>query len=465
MSTMIRFGTDGWQARLGEGFTEENLIRVADAAGKYWSQQASGAIVYVGYDTRPDADRFAQLAARVLAGYGLVAKVSDRYVPTPALSWTVTNDQRSCGGFMVTGSHFPYDYLGVRLYTADGAAATPHMLEEVEERIDAEPSDVRGAVQFTDFATAYLDALCASVDGNAIAAAHLTVVYDPLYGAGHAYLPDVLRALGVEVVEIHGDMDDDAHDLHPEPIEPWVDGCERAVTEHGASAGLVTDGDGDRIGAVDGMGRLIPVHKIIALVLEHLVSRRGQTGRVVLNVSASTLVRRVAAALSCRVAVKPTGYAQLYKEMLKGDVILGADEAGDISVPSHMLERDGLYIALLLCEIIAMTGKTLAELSDELDAHYGAWSYGRRDLRVENEVIESFKTLLPGLNPQTIASKTPQRVSHMDGLRLEFDDESWLLMRPSRMTPVVRVYAEAPTVQARDQLLEAGCDLARGEGA
>ncbi len=463
MGTMIRFGTDGWQARLGDGFTEDNLVRVADAVGKIWSQQMPGAIVYVGYDTRPDADRLAQLAGRVLAGYGLAAKVSDRYVPTPALSWTVAHDQRACGGLMVTGSHLPYDYLGVRLYMADGAAATPSVLGAVEDRIEAEPSVVRGAVQLTDFARSYMDVLCASVDGDAIASARLSVVCDPLYGAGHGYLTDVLEALGVEVVEIHGDMDDEALGVHPEPIEPWVDGCERAVVKHGACAGLVTDGDCDRIGAVDGAGRYVAPHKIVALVLEHLVIRRGQTGRVALGPSASTLVRRVAHALACRVAVKPMGYVYLYKEMLKGDVLLGADERGDISVPGHMLERDGLYIALLLCEIMAKTGKTLAELADDLDARYGALSYGRRDLRMEAEVIESLRTMLPGLNPQQVAARTPQSVSHMDGLRLQFDDESWLLIRPSRMSPAVRVYAEAPTVQARDQLLEAGCELARGK--
>ena len=145
------------------------------------------------------------------------------------------------------------------------------------------------------------------------------------------------------------------------------------------------------------------------------------------------------------------------------DALLGVEGRTGICIPSHMIERDGMHVALLLCELMAKTGKTLAQLVDEVEREYGAMAYAVRDLRVENEVSEIFRTMLPGLNPHTVAGREPVAVSHMDGLRLEFDDESWVLLRPSRMDPVVRVYAEAPTVQERDRLLEAGCEIARGE--
>lgn len=463
MSSMIHLSADGWCARVDDDAVDDDLARIADAAGTFWAQASPGAIVYVAFDTRPDAERLACLAGRILAGHGLVAKVADRFTPVPALAWTIANDQRACGGLMVTGSQRPYDYVGVRIYTADGVSPTREVSDELELLIEPEPASVFGGIQRTDIATSYLDNLYASVDGDAIARAGLSVLYDPLYGAGRLHLPMVMSALGIDVTEIHGEFDDDAIDLHPEPVEPWVDDCERAVVETGACAGFITDGDADRMSAVDERGRYVSPRMIATLVLKHLVEHRGEKGRVVLGVSASALTRRVAKALGCRVVMKPTGFEHIYKEALKGDVLLGVEGRTGICIPSHMIERDGLHVALILCELMAKTDKTLAQLVDEVEREYGAMAYAVRDLRVENEVSEIFRTMLPGLNPHTVAGREPVAVSHMDGLRLEFDDESWVLLRPSRMDPVVRVYAEAPTVQERDRLLEAGCEIARGE--
>lgn len=463
LGAMIHFGTDGWRARLDGDFTEENLVRIADAVGTVWSRTAPGAIVYVGYDTRPGAEDFACLAARVLASHGLMAKVSDRYCPTPALSLAVANDVRACGGLSVTGSHNPPDYLGVKLRTAGGGTMPDDVVEEVEAAMSATATDHRGAFERCDIVTPYVDHLCSMVDAEAIAAAHLRVVYDPLYGAARGYVPQALGMLGIEVVEIHGEDDADTPDIHPDPIEPWVDDCERAVVANGACAGLINDGDADRVGAVDERGRYVSPHKIIALIASHLVEHHGRTGRVVVNLSTSVLTRRVARALGCRVVVKPVGFKHIYEEIRKGDVLVGGEEAGGISVPWCCPERDGILVNLLLCEMMAQTGKTLGTLVDELEETFGRTSYARRDLRLENEVIEMFRTLLPGLNPHEVAGEEPVNVSHMDGLRLEFADESWLLMRPSGTEPVVRVYAEASTVERRDELLDAGCDLARGE--
>ena len=463
MGAMIHFGTDGWRSRTDGDFTDENVIRVADAAGAVWAQASPGAIVYVGFDTRPGAERFAHLAAKVLAGRGLVAKVCDRYTPTPALSWTVSRDDRACGGFMVTGSHNPNDYLGIKLRVSDGGAGSADFYEEVERAIDPDPTEVRGPFSVTDFVTPYLDHLTTLVDGDAIAAARLKIVYDPLYGSARGYLPQVMRALGVEVAEIHGRLDEETDEIHPEPIEPWVDDCEQTVVSTGACAGLLNDGDGDRVGAVDERGRFISPQKIIALILGHLSVNRGMTGRVVLNLSSSVVPRHVARALDCRVSIKPIGFKHIYEEMRKVDVLLGGEEAGGIGVSSHMPERDGLLMNLLLCELMAMTEKPLGELVDMLEQSCGHYYYARRDLRLESEIIEMLRTMLPGLNPPVVAGRSPVAVSHMDGLRLEFEDESWLLLRPSGTEPLVRVYAEAATVEQRDMLLDAGSDIARGE--
>ena len=462
MGPMIHFGTDGWRARLDGDFTEENVVRVARAAGEWWARSTPGAVVYVGYDARPQARDFARLAARVLAGAGLVAMLSDRFIPTPALSWTIAHDARACGGFMITGSHNPADYLGVKLRIADGGTGTVDFMDEIEELIEPEATEERGPIIEKDLITHYLDHLTEAVDGERIAAAHLKVVYDPMYGSARGYLPAVLGALGVAVEEIHGIPDGDYGDMRPEPIEPWVDDCERAVVACQAQAGLINDGDADRVGAVDEKGTYVSPHKIIALVMGHLVRHRGMSGRVVLNLSTSMLPRRTAEALGCRVDIKPIGFKYIYSEMRRGDVLIGGEEAGGIGVPAHFPERDGLLINLLLVELMAQTGKTLGELVHELEQKVGSYCYARRDLRLPPELIESLRTVLPGLNPHRVAGKQPIAVSHMDGLRLDFSDRSWLLLRPGGTEPVVRIYGEAATIEERDDLLEAGVALARG---
>ena len=465
MATMITFGTDGWRARLDGDFTDENLIRLADAAGAWWARQAPGALIYVGYDTRPGAERFAVLAGEVLAGHGLVARVSDRPAPMPAVSWAVARDVRAIGGFEVTGSHNPPDYLGVKLCLAGGATLTQDAADAIEAGIDADPTEARGPIERKNFVIPYMDHLCEIVDGDAIARARLRVVCDPLYGAARGLVADALGALGVEVVEIHGHDDADTPDIHPDPIEPWIDDCEQAVVAHGACAGLITDGDADRAGAVDERGRCVSPAHLIALLTEHLVQHHGLSGRVVVNQSTPVIARRVAQDLGCRVNVKPVGFKHIYEEMRKGDVLIGGEEAGGIGIPAYSPERDGILTLILICELMAKTGKTLGALVSELTERFGATSYARRDLRLENEVIEAFRTMLPGVNPHEVAGREPVRVSHMDGLRLEFADESWLLLRPSGTEPVVRVCAEAPTVEMRDALLDAGCELARGDFA
>lgn len=463
MGAIIHFGTDGWRARLDGDFDDENVSRVAGAAAELWRRTDAGAIVYVGYDTRPLARRFAVVAAEVLAGYGFEAVISNSPLPTPALSWTVANDSRACGALMVTGSHHPMDYLGIKLRVADGGGGTEEFYEELEELIDPDPAEVRGAIREADLLTTYQDDLRRLVDTEAIAHAGIRVVCDPMYGAARSCLASTLRQVGVDVHKIHATEEPGWDEFRPEPVEPWVDDCERAVIEQGVGGGLVTDGDADRVSAVDERGRFVSPHKIIALLIGHLVEGRGKSGRVVLNLSSSALPRQVARAHGCRVAIKPIGFKYIYEEMLRGDVLIGGEEAGGIGIPSHLRERDGILCCLLLCEMMAQSGKTLGQLVDELDERYGTRSYARRDLRLEPEVIESLRLMLPGINPAMVEGEAPSAVSHMDGLRLEFPDESWLLLRPSGTEALVRVYAEAKTVERRDALLDAGCAIARGE--
>ena len=274
----------------------------------------------------------------------------------------------------------------------------------------------------------------------------------------------------------------DQEDICPDPVEPWVDACEHTVIEDGACAGLVTDGDADRLGVIDEKGAFLHPNTLLVLLYYYLLKYRGWSGpcvrnnstthllvqfrnlegRVVVNLSCSTLVRRIAEALGCRVTVKPVGFKYIAAEMKKGGVLIGGEEAGGIGIAAHMPERDGILACLILCELMAKTDAPLGVLVDQLEDSFGKTSYGRRDLRLEAEDAETLRTLLPGVNPKSICGKVPQNVSHMDGLRLAFEDDTWLLVRPSGTEPVVRVYAEGFSVEERDELLDAGCALARG---
>ncbi len=458
----IRFGTDGWRALYGSGYSEENVIRVADAAARVLAESNPHGTMYVGYDTRRDGHRYAEAAAGAVAARGLKTILSDAYCPTPALGWAVSQDPDAVGGLMLTGSHAGADYGGVKVRMGDGGAAPKDVTDAIERAIAPEADSRSGQFETIDIMAPYLDSLKTLVDVRAIRDARLKIVCDPMYGTSRGYLVRLLRELGVEAAEIHNGVDPDFDGLVPEPVEPHTSLCQRTVVESEAHAGLLNDGDSDRIGAIDEDGLLVSSHKIIALILGALVGLKGEGGRVVITTSGSSLVRREASLLGCPLTETPIGFKWIYGEMLKGDVLLGGEESGGIGIPRHLPERDGLYAALLLCELMAQTGKTLGQLVRSLEEHVGHMEYGRRDLKIDGVSLQMFQNVLPGLNPQTVAGMRPVEVSHKDGLRLGFADESWLLVRPSGTEPLVRVYAEAPTEAALGALLDGGCALALG---
>ena len=462
-ANLIHFGTKGWRARLDEGFGEANVMRLADGLGAVWSEAHPGARIIVGYDTRPGAGAFARVAAEVLAGWGLEALVSDRPCPTPALGFAIAHDDAACGGVMITASASPADYQGVFVRDAEGLMPTEEFLDEVEALVPGDPDVTRAIPGTIDLMDGYLDALRGYVDADAIASAGLRLVVDPLYGSGQGYLADLLRSLGCEVREIHGEQTGDLGGIHPRAVEPWVDKCERLVTQTGSHAGLVLDGDADRFGFVTGDGRLVSANRAAALLVDHIATTNGAPGRVVMPLSDSTYIRRQAKRLGCPLSVRPIGFGSSYRELHRPDALMGIGEYGGIAHVRHFLERDGILATLLLCEMMAMRSLDAAGLERALDEQVGHLDYGQRDIRLEAARVQTLRMLIPGLNPGVVAGEEPAGVSHADGLHLTFADGSWLMVRPSRTEPVVRVYAEAASPARRDELIDAGCRIAREE--
>lgn len=492
----IHFGTDGWRAIIDEDFNLRSAARVADAAARVFAQDSPGGTILIGYDTRKDAGRYGALVACVVAAHGLSVQLSNTYCPTPTLCWSVARNDQACGGFMLTSSHNPAEYLGIKLRMIDGGASPASFTNRVEQALDDDvpasfeqakrcfeaatsgtPDDEAQALEdvpyrLVDLVNPYLDDLCLLVDADAIAHAGLRVVVDPLYGAGRGYLAGVLTRLGVEVVEVNGADDPTFDGLHPEPIPPWIERGAKKVVELGYDACFVTDGDADRIGAIDARGTFINPHRILTLAIAHLVENRGLTGRVVRTLSGSTLLARQCERLGLELVTKPIGFKWIYEEMLAGDVLIGGEESGGIGIPTHVRERDGLLMALLLAELMAKRGKPLATLVEDMFSQLGRLEYTRRDLQIEPQQKEVFLSLIGSFGAQNDAAACAEAfgdtgevmvaIDRRDGLKIDFASGAWLLMRPSGTEPLVRVYAEAESMDKVNDLLDCGCALVQG---
>lgn len=459
----IHFGTDGWRAIIGEDFTPDNLNRVVAAAARIFKEEAVAAgrdadapgTLIVGHDCRQDAHAYAELAAQVAAGEGFNVLLTEDYCPTPTLCWSVAHNDDAVGGIMLTSSHNPAEYLGVKLRMADGGASPAEFTDRVEAVLPPEPTDILGPFQTADLMTDYLAALRELVDVEAIRGANLRVVCDPLYGAGRHYLADLLRDMGVEVVEIHNAEDPTFAGLHPEPIQPWVDEGLAKVGELGYDALFINDGDADRIAAGDSRGNYVNAHRIITLLTKHMVDR-GETGRVVSTVTASAMLDRMCRKLGLELVSTPVGFKWIYGEMEKGGVMIGGEESGGIGLPDHVKERDGLLMALLLTECMAQSGKDLGTIIDEMLADIGRLEFARRGLSITDEQMARFRAeTVPTYTADEIAGKRVLDVDRRDGVKLLLEGDAWVMMRPSGTEPLVRIYAEAATTDEVNELLDA----------
>ena len=459
----IHFGTDGWRAIIGEDFTPDNLNRVVAAAARIFKEEAVAAgrdadapgTLIVGHDCRQDAHAYAELAAQVAAGEGFNVLLTEDYCPTPTLCWSVAHNDDAVGGIMLTSSHNPAEYLGVKLRMADGGASPAEFTDRVEAVLPPEPTDILGPFQTADLMTDYLAALRELVDVEAIRGANLRVVCDPLYGAGRHYLADLLRDMGVEVVEIHNAEDPTFAGLHPEPIQPWVDEGLTKVGELGYDALFINDGDADRIAAGDSRGNYVNAHRIITLLTKHMVDR-GETGRVVSTVTASAMLDRMCRKLGLELVSTPVGFKWIYGEMEKGGVMIGGEESGGIGLPDHVKERDGLLMALLLTECMAQSGKDLGAIIDEMLADIGRLEVARRGLSITDEQMARFRAeTVPAYTADEIAGKRVLDVDRRDGVKLLLEGDAWVMMRPSGTEPLVRIYAEAATTDEVNELLDA----------
>jgi phosphomannomutase len=458
---IIRFTPYGWRGRYDEDFTEDSVIRITTALGKVWAERTPGSSVLIGYDGRYSSESFALLAGKVLAESGLRAIVSTDICPLPALAWSAAHTEACAGALMVSASEESSEYGGLIVRGTDGGPISELFARRVERLVGTEAVYPESEISRADFVAPYLKDLCDFVDLDKISNAHLRLVVDPMYGAASGYLFRALEAIGCSVTQLHAGPQDDFGGLHPQPVEPWADECEQVVQCQKADVGLLLSGDGNRAAIVDERGRLVTPHNMIPVVLAHLVRDCGEKGRVVTTLASSMRTERLAHLLGLSTTAVPVGFSRIYGEILQKDVLMAAEEYGGICLPKHLYERDGLLVCLLVLEVLATAGCPLSQVVADITREIGPMDYIRRDIRLDAGEAQSLENVLPGLNPSQIAGRRPTSVNHADGLRLQFSDGSWCMLRPSRSGNVARVYAEAPNSSERDELLTALCELAR----
>lgn len=451
----IKFGTDGWRAVVGQDFTPANVTKIIEAfAAIYPTLPEAGRPVVVGYDLRDQSPETAALVTELLAARGITPILSRDYCPTPAVAWTVVQ-QRAAAGIMVTASHNPPAWNGIKFKESYGGAASPEFTTPIEQQIAkraAPTADARAPVtpQSFDPKKEYLNHLRQFVDGAAIAKARFKILFDPLYGSGASYLAQMVDG----VTEIHGQRDIKFGGIHPEPIVPYVNEAISTMRGGGYDVCIITDGDADRIGAIDERGTYLTSHEIYGLLLHHVLTHRGWRGNVVKSITTTRMIDALCRQFGLQLTTTPVGFKYISPALKGPNMLVGGEESGGIGFPRHVCERDGLLCGLLILEMMAVRGKPLSELVAELQTTYGPCRYRRVDLKLTPEQMQLAKARLANLAVTSLCDRPIAKIDRIDGYHLLRDDESWLLIRPSGTEPLLRTYAEARTDEAVTALLQ-----------
>lgn len=470
----IRFGTDGWRAVMAEGFTFFNLERVAQAYAGFLKQQLANnprpkkgesgpppPLVIVGYDRRFLSEHFAARAAEVLAGNGLQVALFPETVPTPLVSWAV-REKGALGGVVITASHNPPEFNGFKIKAPWGGSATPETTSAVESLLDAEPvrresiSLSDGQALYEECAGSYRAQIASYVDLERIRASGLRVIVDSMHGSGARWVESFLEGGALEAETIRAVRDAFFGGVNPEPIDRNLSPLKARVRETAAQLGLATDGDADRVGAVNERGQTMTMHEVVPLILLHLARVRGMRGGVVRTFSQSVLTKRICQSLNLPLFETPIGFKYVADLMLRENILLGAEESGGIGVSGHIPERDGILNSLLFLEAIVAAGKPPSEMVRDMHREFGEFYFNRSDLHMPVERGLGLVAEMAAKPPVEIAGHRVARIERLDGTKLLFEDESWLLFRQSGTEPVLRVYTEATSPEKTELLLREG---------
>ncbi len=460
MTAQIKFGTDGWRGVIADDYTFENVRRVGNAIAYYVHENEDAAKgLVVGYDTRFSSRAFAESISEVLATSGIAVHLSDDYTPTPALSYAVVN-LGAAGGVMITSSHNPFNWNGVKYKAGYGGSATPAIIQSIESALDA-PQIKRpgGRITSADFKTPYVAAVKKFVDLAAIKKAGFKFAVDAMYGSGRGVLKQIFADNGIEHIEIRGEINPSFPGINPEPILPHIALLQETVVRERCQAGMATDGDADRLGAVAEDGSFVDSHKIFSVILEWLLKRKQWPGDVVRAFNTTRMIDRICAKYGRKMYECGIGFKYICDLMLERDILIGGEESGGIGIRRHLPERDGILNSLLLANIMADEGKPLGQLVRDLQEEYGPHYYARTDLHLTNEVKDEAMRRVQA-KPTKLGGFKVLRIETLDGVKFFLDAptngngaEAWVLVRSSGTEPLLRIYCEAATPELVAQIL------------
>jgi phosphomannomutase len=463
MAQKIVFGTDGWRAVIADDFTFANLEKVALAAARYFARHPkirNG--VVIGYDARFLSREFAERSAEVIAHERIRVKISDGMASTPMVS-LLTKLENAAGGIVITASHNPAKYNGFKIKGEYGGPAHPEMIAKVEKELArvlrkaALPPRrysyatllAKGKITALDMKRRYLDDLSGKIDLDRIRRSGMRIMYDVMHGAGQGVLDDVLP----NITQLRRSYNPSFGGANPEPLAQNLTELMRRVKTEAYAIGIATDGDADRIGAVDEHGTFVDSHKIFALLLKYLVEQKNMSGEVVKSLSVTRMIDKQCQRYGLPLHETPVGFKYICREMTQHDVLIGGEESGGLGIKGHLPERDGIFLGLLLCEMMAVRGKSLGALVQELTDEYGVHEFKRIDLHLsEKEKSAIMRTFSRGV--REIAGSPVRERRETDGFKFILDN-GWLLVRASGTEPLIRFYAEADSSERVDEILKA----------
>ncbi|HEV3151838.1 MAG TPA: phosphoglucomutase/phosphomannomutase family protein [Acidobacteriaceae bacterium] len=447
MATEIKFGTSGWRAIVADEFTLGNVRRAVTGIARYVASQPGSHRVLVGRDPRFLGEMFVDEAARLLAQHNVTPVIIPDPAPTPAIAYAI-REQKASGGINFTASHNPPEYNGIKFSTPDGAPALPETTGQIEAEIRslgdapvAQAKPVENA-QKLDVKPDYLKRLGELVDFKTIQSSKIKIVFDPFWGAARGYTSDVLRSHGIDVSCVHDYRDVLFGGHAPEPDDHLLGDAKKKMRETGAHIGIATDGDADRFGVLDADGTFIQPNYVIALLFEYLIETRGWKNGVAKSVATTNLINAIAEKQGVQLYETPVGFKFIGELIIKDEIAIGGEESAGLTIRGHVPEKDGVIAGLLMAEMVARRGRSIGEQLKELFGKYGSFYPVRENFRLTDEVKQKFTEKVKK-DPTELAGQKVKQVVRTDGLKLIFDDGSWVCYRLSGTEPVVRVYTEA----------------------
>src|SRR3989338_8007291 len=467
----IKFGTDGWRAIISDDFTFSNVKIVAQAIADYVNNEKEDVHrrkeIVIGYDTRFLSEKYARIVACVSAANGIKVILSDRPSPTPSVSYAI-KERGLRGGVMITASHNPPEYNGIKYKAYYAGSAGPDIIGKIEKYINKNPvreealekAASSGAVKTENIVARHLTFAKRFVDLKLLKKSRLKVITDSMYGTGNDYTGALLSGGRAKVTTIHNEKNPYFGGINPEPILPNLNELAAKTKKGKFDIGLATDGDADRIGVTAPNGKMLTGHKIMTLLLLHLLEDRGMQGEVVQTICGTFLINKICQKYNLKMHETPVGFKYICDLMRKRDILIGGEEAGGISFKGYIPERDGILSGLLLLEMMAMRKKPLLRILKEIDKEYGTYEYRRIDIIYPNEKNGPLMERLKASPPGDILGKKVVEIKSYDGFKFICEDSSWLILRFSGTEPKLRVYSEAATEKKALEMLEFGKRLA-----